>query len=209
MVVHVYSTARNSRFSEVLRPTAVGPAVSRTVLVLLLLLFPLLAGGAQEWRLRASLVELPDGVLVDPTQPGGIGYRGFTGLNLLTPDLALLSHPQGELSAFYRSEPLDGGAERLFFRLSDGRTVEMVRVPAAPGRYHYLYRLDSDFFAPSGDPEEGAGEPSPGDIRPEPAGEAPTGNPGGKASLEEAANKTEGAVLPPRILYVGTMTEGT
>jgi hypothetical protein len=208
MVVHIFGITRNSHFSEILRPAAFGPAIVKTFLVLLLL-FPLFNTAAQSWQLRASLVELPDGVLVDPTNPAGTAYRGFTGLNLLTGDLALLIHPRGEVSAFYRIESLDGGGERFYFQLSDGRTVELVRVPAAPGRYHFLYRLDPDFFAPPGESEKDISETDSGIIAPEPAGSAPAGNAGGKTVPGEPSDEAMDIVVSDRILYVGTMAEGT
>ena len=88
MVDHVYPITRNPRFSEVLRPSAFGPSLGRTALVLLFFLLPLLGAAGQTWQLRASLVELPGGVLVDPTLPNGVGFRGFTGLTLLTGEVA-------------------------------------------------------------------------------------------------------------------------
>ena len=208
MVVHVFGITRNTHFSEILRPAAFSPASVKTVLILLLL-FPWFNTAAQSWQLRASLVELPDGVLVDPAHPAGAAYRGFTGLHLLTGDLALLVHSRGEVSAFYRIEPLDGGGERFHFRLSDGRTVEMVRVSAAPGRYHYLYRLDSGFFTPPGEAEKGSSEPDSGNLVPEPAGSVPPADAGGRAASAEPSDEAMDMALPALILYVGTMTEGS
>jgi len=209
MVAHIHDTTRNSHSFEVLRPASIGFSPGRTVLILLFLLLPLLGVGGQTWRLRTSLVELPGGVLVDPAQPAGIAYRGFTGLTLLTDDLARLSHPRGALSAFYQVQSLDGGAERFSFRLSDGRIVELVRVPATPsGSYHYLYRLDPDFFIPPGEPEgkEPESEPAAEAANPEAAGHAPVRQ--AKEASAGAGGETSGAEQPPPILYVGTMTPG-
>ena len=210
MVDHVYPITRNPRFSEVLRPSAFGPSLGRTALVRLFFLLPLLGAAGQTWQLRASLVELPGGVLVDPTLPNGVGFRGFTGLTLLTGEVARLSYPGGAFSAFYHVEELDGGAERFSFRLSDGRIMDLVRVPAVPsGRYHYLYRLDPDFFQPPAKPQEEVLEAGPGTSA-VPGGPGPeqpeAGNEDPAGDHTEAPSEPSAGALQ-QVLYVGTMAE--
>lgn len=104
--------------------------------------------GEEYWVLTPWVVELADGVILDPGRDGATKYRGIASIRFVREDLAILASPWVEHSAFYDRQPGATGSARLNFRLKDGTELTIQTSEEESGRRLYLYRIPVGLFFP-------------------------------------------------------------